>query len=152
MSSGELAKKLSGSNVTTKNFQLQPKYKSITWIRVTVSSGLVQQCKNHNGLHDYDNVKEATIVRSADATVHSDFIVDICLNSEGFQEFPRMLTYQDQQMMVVVGVQDVTLLVLQTTGSSCQNLHTKVIQQQPNQQQHHQQQQQQPGKDHQTNH
>ena len=50
----------------------------------------------------YNNVKEMTMVHSVDGTAHGDFVLDICLNREGFQAIPHILIYQDQQMMVVV--------------------------------------------------
>ena len=84
-----LAKKLAGSNVPTKNFRFQPEYKGTWWIQVTVCCVLVQLngdviavYMNTNG-----NVKEVTMVRLADVTVHGDFVLDIC--------------NQDPHMMVV---------------------------------------------------
>ena len=43
----------------------------------------------------YGCVEEVTAVRSADGTVHSDFVLDICLNSEGFKVISHILTYKD---------------------------------------------------------
>ena len=95
--------KLAGSNVTTKHFWLQTEYKSTRWINATVCSVPVQL----NGdvlaasMSVYDSV-EVTTMRSIDRTAHGDFVLDICLNREDFQAIPHILTYKDQQMMVVV--------------------------------------------------
>ena len=68
------SEKLAGSNVTTKNFWLQLEYKGIRQIRITACSVPVQL----NGdviaayMSAYGNVKEVTMVRSADRTAHSD--------------------------------------------------------------------------------
>ena len=47
----------------------------------------------------YGNVKEETIVRSADGTAHGDFVLDICLNKESFQAIPHILIYQVQPLL-----------------------------------------------------
>ena len=102
--SEELVKKLAGSNVTTKNFRLQPEYKGTRLIRVTVCSVPVQL--NGDVIAAYmsanGNVKEIIMVCSADGTAHDDFVLNICLNKEGFQAISYILTYQNQQVMVVV--------------------------------------------------
>ena len=98
--SEDLAKKLARSNVTTMDFRLLPEYKAFTWIRVTVYSVLMQ----FNGdviaayMSAYDNVKEVTIVRSADGTARCDFVLNICLSKESFHIF----TYHGQKMIVAV--------------------------------------------------
>ena len=50
----------------------------------------------------YSSVKEISMVCSADGTAHSDYVLETCLNREGFQTIPHILTYQEQQMMVVM--------------------------------------------------
>ena len=101
--SEELAMKLAGSNVTTKHFQLQPEYKHIRWFKVTVCCVPMQL--NGDILAAYMSAYcsvEMSAVHSANRMVHGDFLLDICLNRESFQAIPHILTYKDQQMMVVV--------------------------------------------------
>ena len=50
----------------------------------------------------YTSIKEISMVPSAGGMAHSDYILDIGLNREGFQAIPHILTYQAQQMMVIV--------------------------------------------------
>ena len=96
--------KLAESNVYTKHFRLQPEYKGTRRIKVTVCSVSVQL----NGgvlaayMSAYGSVEEVTTVHSADGTAHGNFVLNICLNRESFQAIPRILTYRDQQMMMVV--------------------------------------------------
>ena len=96
--------KLARSNVTTKHFQLQPEYKGTRQIRVTVYS--IPRQINRDVLAAYMSAystnKEVTAMHLVDAIAHSDFVLNICLNREGFQAIPHILTYRDQQMMVVM--------------------------------------------------
>ena len=50
----------------------------------------------------YGSVEEVTAVHSADRTAHGDFVLNICLNKEGFKDITHMLTFRDQQIMVTV--------------------------------------------------
>ena len=94
----ELAVDLTGSNVSTKHFRLQPEYKGTRRIKVTMCSVLVQLNRDILAAYmsAYGSVKEVTTVRSADGTAHSDFILNICLNRVGFQAIPHIQTYRDQ--------------------------------------------------------
>ena len=96
--------KLAGSNVSTKYFQLQLEYREQRRIRVTVCNVPVQLNRNvlTAYLNAYSSVEEVMPVRVADGTAHRDYILNVCLNREGFQAIPHIITYKDQQMRVVV--------------------------------------------------
>ena len=53
-------------------------------------------------MNTYSSIKEVSMVCSAGRTAHGDYILDICLNMEGFQAIPHIFSYQDQRMMVVM--------------------------------------------------
>ena len=100
--SEELAVKLTGSNVSTKYFRLQPEYKARRRIRVTVCNVPIEL----NGdalaayLGAYGRVEEVTRMRSTVVTTHGDYIFNVCLNNEGFQAIRHIITYQ---RMIVIG-------------------------------------------------
>ena len=48
----------------------------------------------------YVNVEETTPMRSADGTAHGDYVFNICMNRVGSHAVSRILTYQEQQIMV----------------------------------------------------
>ena len=96
--------KMAGSNVTKKHFRLQPEYKGTRQIRVTVCSFPIQFNRDVLAAYmsAYGSVEELTAVHLADRMTHGDFVLNICLNREGFQAISHMLTCRDQQIMVVV--------------------------------------------------
>ena len=100
----ELAVKLAGSNVSTKYFQLQLEYRGKREIKVTVCNVPLQL----NGdvlavyLSVYANVEEVMQIRLADGMAHGDYMLNICMDREGFQAVPLILTYKDQQIMMVM--------------------------------------------------
>ena len=97
----ELGKKLPRSNVMTKNFRFQPEYRGIMRIRVTLCSVSIHL--NGEVLAAHMSVySSVSMVRWAGGTAQGDYVLDICLNREGFQAICHILSYQDQQMMVVV--------------------------------------------------
>ena len=53
-------------------------------------------------LSRYSSVEEVLPVWTTDRTAHSDYILNICLDREGFQAISHVIAYEDQQMMVVV--------------------------------------------------
>ena len=53
-------------------------------------------------LSKYGEVDEVTLVRSPAGTVHSDYIINMCLNQEGVQAIPHIIKFKDQNMMVIV--------------------------------------------------
>ena len=102
--SEELAVKLAGSNVSTKLFWLLPEYKCTGRIKIIMCSVPVQLDGDVLAAYmsAYGSVEEVTVVRSADGTANDDFVLNICLNREGFQAIQHILTYRDRQTMVVV--------------------------------------------------
>ena len=102
--SEDLAKKLAENTVTTRFFRLQPEYKDFRRIRLTVCN--VPIGLNGNAfaafLSDYGDVEEVLLARSAAGTAHGDYILNMCLNREGFQAISHIIAYEDQNMMVFV--------------------------------------------------
>ena len=98
-----MAVNVTGINVSPKHFRLKPEYTGTRQIKVTVCSIPVQL----NGgrprcIHAYGSVGEVTPVRLVDRTAHDDFVLNVCLNKEGFPAIPHILTHKDQQMRLVV--------------------------------------------------
>ena len=93
LTSEELAVKLAGSNVSTKHFWLQPEYRSKRQIQVTVCNVPIRL---------NEDAEEVTQIRSAGGMAHGDYVLNVCVDRKGFQAIPHILTYKDQQIMVVV--------------------------------------------------
>ena len=102
--SEELATKLTGSNISSKHFRLQPEYKGQRKIKVTVCNVPIKL----NGdvltayLSEYGGVEDIITSKSASGTAHGDYFVNMCLDRGGFPAMPHTLEYEDQIMMVVV--------------------------------------------------
>ena len=102
--SENLVKKLARDTITTNFFQLQPKYEGYRRIRITMCNILIKL----NGdvlaayLRAYGSVEEVLPVRSAAGTTHGDYMINMCLNWEGFQAITHINAYKDQNMMVVI--------------------------------------------------
>ena len=81
--SEDLASKLSGNNITTKYFRLQPEYRGKRTIRVTVCNILIQLIGDVLAayLSKYDSVEAVTPLKSFDGTTHSDYIFTVCLDA-----------------------------------------------------------------------
>ncbi len=47
-------------------------------------------------------MEAVTPLKTSDETIHSDYILKVCLNREGFQAILHMICYEQQQMMVVI--------------------------------------------------
>ena len=75
-------------------------------IRVTVCNVPIQL----NGdvlvtyLSKYGSVEAVTPMKSFYGTAHGDYILTACVDREGFQAVPHIISYEQQQMMVVVEV------------------------------------------------
>ena len=96
-------KKLASSNIT-KHYKLQSEYRGQRHIRVTVCDVPIQL----NGdalaayLSKYGEVDEVTLARSPARTAHGDYVINMCLNREGFQALPHIIKFQERNMMVIV--------------------------------------------------
>ena len=93
--SGDLAKKLAGDTITKKFFWLQPEYKGHKRIRVTMCNVLIELNRNFLAayLSNYGGVEEVLPARLAAGTAHGDYIINICLNREGFQAISHIIAY-----------------------------------------------------------
>ena len=82
----DLAKKLAGSNISSKYYQLQPEYKGHRKIQVTVCNVPIQL----NGdvlaayLSEYGDIEEITTSKSSSGTAHGDYVVTMSLDQKGF--------------------------------------------------------------------
>ena len=82
MHSEDLAKKLAGSNISSKFYRLQPEYKGHRKIKVTVCNVPIQL----NGdvlaayLSEYGDIEDITTSKSSSGTAHGDYFVTICLD------------------------------------------------------------------------
>ena len=82
-------------------FQLQPEYRGKQTITCNIQIQL-------NGnvltayLSKYGSVEAVTPLKASDRTAHGDYIITVCLDKDGFQAIPHMISYEQQQMMVVV--------------------------------------------------
>ena len=100
----DLAKKLVGSNISSKYYRLQPEYQGHRKIRVTVCNVPIQL----NGdvlagyFSEYRDIEDITTAKSSSGTAHGDYVVTMSLDRKGFQAIPQTLDYEDQTMMVVV--------------------------------------------------
>ena len=87
----DLAKKLAGSNISSKYNRLQPEYKGHRKIRVTVCNVPIQL----NGdvlaayLSEYGDIEEITTSKSSSGTAHGDYVVTMSLDRKGFQAIPQ---------------------------------------------------------------
>ena len=50
----------------------------------------------------YGSVEEIRQLRWTDGTTHEDYALNVSMNREEFRAIPHMLTYNEQQIMVVV--------------------------------------------------
>ena len=104
LSSEDLVIKIALGNITTKHYKLQPEYRDQRHIRVTVCGVPIQL----NGdvlaayLSKYGEVDEVTLARSPAGTAHGDYVINMCLNREGFQAIPHIIKYQERNIMVIV--------------------------------------------------
>ena len=102
--SEDLAKKLAVGNISTKHNKLQPEYRGQRHIRVTVCGVPIEL----NGdvltayLSKYGEVDDVILARSPAWTAHGDYIINMCLNRDGFQAIPHIIKFEDQNMMVIV--------------------------------------------------
>ena len=94
---------MAGSNISTKNFRPQPAYEG-----GRINSIIV--CNAH--FSKYGSVEEVIPVRATEWMAHGDYVLNICLDIEGFQAILHIIAYEDKQMMVVVEGRRSTLLVL----------------------------------------
>ena len=62
-------------------------------------------------LRKYSSI-EVTPVRVTDGTAHGDYILNVCLDEEGFQAIPHITAYKDQQIKGSSRRKQATLLVL----------------------------------------
>ena len=91
-------------NITTKYFRLQLEYWGKWTVRVTMCNIPIQL----NGgvlaayLCKYGSVLAVTPLKSSDGTAHSDNILTVCPDREGFQAIPHIISNEQQLMMVVV--------------------------------------------------
>ena len=53
-------------------------------------------------LSKYGSVEVVTLLKASDGTAYGDYILTVCLDREGFQAIPHIISYEQQQMMVVV--------------------------------------------------
>ena len=99
--SEKLTVKLAGSNITTKHFCPSPSIeengKSVTLCNILIQLNVLAAY-----LSTYGCVEEVTPIREADRTPHGDYILYVVLNREGSQAIPLIISYKDQQMMVVI--------------------------------------------------
>ena len=91
-------------------------------------------------LSDYGDAEEVLPARSAAGTGHGDYIINMCLNREGFQAISHIRTYKDQNMMVVVERRRSLCWAGKQLGHFARSCPQKTL----NPQQQEQQQQQQP--------
>ena len=95
----DLAKKLAGSNISSKYYRLQLKYKGHRKIRVTLCNVSIQL----NGevlaayLSEYGDIEDIVISKSSSGTAHGDYFVTMSLNRKGFQAIPHTLDYEEQK-------------------------------------------------------
>ena len=109
-----LVVKLAGSNVSTKHFRLQPEYRGKRQIRITVCNVTLKL--NGDVLAAYLSA-QGSLEEVTDWTAHEDFVLNVCVDREGFQATLHILTYKDLRGPADdggCGGQAVTLLVLQT--------------------------------------
>ena len=87
-----------------KYFRLQPEFRRRRHIEVTVCNVPLQLDGDVLAAYTsaYGSVEETTSIRSVDGTAHGNNVFNICMNRENSQAVPHILTYQEQQMMVVV--------------------------------------------------
>ena len=91
-------------NNNNEVFRLQHEYKDHRRIKVTVCNIPIEL----NGdvlavyLSAYSDVEEVLQARSVARTVHRDYIINICLDREGFHAILHIIAYKDQNMIVVV--------------------------------------------------
>ena len=111
----DIAKKLAGSNITTKFFRLQPEYRGKRRIKVTVFNISMQLrwAARTSLLSIYGSVESVTQIKSASGTAYGDYAFIVVLDRGGFQAIPHT-KYRDQTMMVVV--EGRRLLGLQAAG------------------------------------
>ena len=102
--SEELAVKLAESNISSKFFWLQPKYKGKRRIKVSVSNVPIQINRNVLAayLSEYGGVEDMITAKSISGTAHGDYFVIMCLDRGGSQAIPHTVEYEDQVMMVIV--------------------------------------------------
>ena len=53
-------------------------------------------------LSEYGSVEAATPLNASEGTAHGDYILTVCYDREGFQAIPHIISYEQQQMIVVV--------------------------------------------------
>ena len=99
-----LQKKLAGSNINMKYFQLQPEYMGQRRIKVTVYNISMQLSGDILAayLSDYGGIESVTQIKSVRGTAYSNYAFIMCLTRGGFQAIPHTVKYKDQTMMVVV--------------------------------------------------
>ena len=88
----------------TKYLRLQPKYMGKRTIRVIVCDVPIQLNWDVLAAYliKYDSVEAVTSLKASDGTVHGDYIRTVYLDREVFQAIPHVISYEQQQMMVVV--------------------------------------------------
>ena len=106
----ELAVKLAASNVSTKYIRLQLQFKRRRQIKVTVYNVPLQL---NDYLSTYGSVQEVTQIKSADGTAHGDYVLNTCMDKEGFKAITQILTYKGLAYDDGRRGQAHTLLVLQ---------------------------------------
>ena len=100
----DLAKKLAGSNISSKFYRLQPEYKGHRKIKVAVCNVPIQL----NGdvlaayLSEYRDIENITTSKSSSGTAHSDYLINMSLDRKGFQAIPQMIEYEEQTMIVFI--------------------------------------------------
>ena len=105
--SKEQAVKAASTTITTKFFRLQPEYIGTRRVRVTVCNvpAFITGEVLVAFLSKFGRVEESNLLRSAAGTACGDHVFRICLDREGFQAIPEVITRRERQMVVVVVVE-----------------------------------------------
>ena len=104
----ELAKKLAGSNITTKFFWFQLEYRGQRGIKVTTCNVYMQRLHATKRdvptayLSKYGGVEDVIQIRSTSGTTYGDYSFIMYVDRGGFQAIPHTISYKDQTMIVVV--------------------------------------------------
>ena len=96
----ELAAKLAGGTLITRNYRLQPEYMGTHRIRVTVCNVPTDLSGDMLTvfLSSYGKVEDVSPIITSSGLIHRDYVFKLCLKRDGFQAS----NYKDRQLIVVV--------------------------------------------------